>query len=557
MIAGWSPSQPETWGRCRSYYRTSGDEQKERQTIAAQRRYMRDYCRRRGISMTTDLEYADDGVTGMSEITDRDRGAALIREAMAGEFDTLIVTEVDRLGREAFYILQAFHLLRKAGVVIKSCTEEFDPTEPTGRLLVALLAGKAESERATLLVRTGRGMVDATEEPHRYLGGRVPFGMKLERRRRAQYYVICDDPIPGKEDWTPAQVIRCIFTRVVVDRASCQEVSNELNALLITPCWVPGDTRYDKPSTARWDRQRVALVIRNPFYKGRQQFGSSWREVPALVTPEEWAVAQVRLKENRTRADRNAPQTYPLRGKIVCLNCGGHYTHSPMVSGFMPRGRYYKCAQLQYGAAVSEGVPPGQRPLCHSKWIDAAWIEDWIKAHIEGILSHPEPYLEDLRVAMGRQADQAGDLLREADALDKQRRPLEEERKNYLRLRAQRLIQSDEELGDLLDDVRARDHSLQQRADHLRFQAKSASDSQRQLDANRAVIEEYHARLGEGLTEAEWYDLFQRAVERVEVQTEGRWRKRTVSVKVYIRQRITETVTPGGNPLCYALEIRA
>src|SRR5438874_151138 len=97
-----------------AYYRTSSDQQENDETIEAQRLFVRRYCERQGWSLAR--EYADDGVSGLSELTAREQGAALMRAAERGEFKTVLVFAVDRVGREAYYVLHAFHHLRRLGI---------------------------------------------------------------------------------------------------------------------------------------------------------------------------------------------------------------------------------------------------------------------------------------------------------------------------------------------------------------------------------------------------------------------------------------------------------
>ena len=110
----------------------------------------------------------------MTELCDRDGFTALLQAAERGEFDGVAVFAIDRLGRESYYVLHAFHVLRKLGIPNLSATQSYDPHQATGRLLISLLAGAAESERINIHNRTESGKDRVLAIENLYLGGVVP-----------------------------------------------------------------------------------------------------------------------------------------------------------------------------------------------------------------------------------------------------------------------------------------------------------------------------------------------------------------------------------------------
>lgn len=542
-------------GTAVAYYRVSSDEQRKGETIKGQSRYVRNWCQSREIVLAA--EYRDDGDNGEGEFTEREGGAELWAAAQRGEFQTVVVFAVNRTGRTAYAALHMFHKLRKLGIRLISATEEFDPDEPTGRFLIAILAGKAESDKSTIRLHTETGKRTWQNTPDTYTGGKVPFGYSIERRGKRQYYVICRLCIPGG-DCTPEDVILYIFRRCL-EGIACPVIADELNARSITPCWVPGDTRYGTPSQARWSPQRVYQLLRNPFYKGVQYIGSGIKHrpvvraeatphaVPALVSPEVWDRAQSQLAKNRTLSDRNAQQFYLLRGKIVCLTCGKPYGGASSVGGFMPKGRYYRCCNTG-----------GRRPYCPSRWLDAEETEQNVKQDILWILGHPEPFLDEIRQQLGSQTERTEQCLDEARALDRSRAELQKTRDEYVRLRAVGLIETDAKLQQFVQEVAEKENALIEQATALRNQAMQFAEADQRLRGAQSVLEAYHARAAQGFSDEEWRQLVDMLLDRIEVETQTvlmpeprtRCRNRRKQATAHPYYRVgplpTDKVTTGG-----------
>ena len=75
-----------------------------------------------------------------------------------GNGDTLVVCKLDRLARSTRDLLNTLDAIGKAGAGFRSSADHWaDTTTPHGRLMVTVLAGLAEFERALILARTGEG----------------------------------------------------------------------------------------------------------------------------------------------------------------------------------------------------------------------------------------------------------------------------------------------------------------------------------------------------------------------------------------------------------------
>ena len=131
-----------------------------------------------------------------------------------------------------------------------------------------------------------------------------------------------------------------------------------------------------------WHTGTVARMIKDPIYKGEfyarryatiktGEFNEADREkhrlverprdewilieVPPIVTPEEWALAQKHLRRNQTGSPRNAKRRdWLLTSMIRCARCGHSYAAVVGVSR-KSRHRYYGCVSKHSARAKAEG----------------------------------------------------------------------------------------------------------------------------------------------------------------------------------------------------------
>src|SRR5579862_4384321 len=99
------------------YVRVSTEEQRERQSIVAQREFAAKFCDLHSLPVYE--TYADDGVSGTIPVGKRAGGNRLLADAKQGKFEQLLVFKLDRLGRETSLILEAVKELKNCGVRVR------------------------------------------------------------------------------------------------------------------------------------------------------------------------------------------------------------------------------------------------------------------------------------------------------------------------------------------------------------------------------------------------------------------------------------------------------
>jgi DNA invertase Pin-like site-specific DNA recombinase len=92
--------------------------------------------------------------------TDRAMLAKALAALSAG--DVLLVTRLDRLARSTRDLLNVLATVSERGAGFRSLSDQWaDTTTPHGRLMLTVLGGLAEFERALILSRTGEGRTRA------------------------------------------------------------------------------------------------------------------------------------------------------------------------------------------------------------------------------------------------------------------------------------------------------------------------------------------------------------------------------------------------------------
>lgn len=109
--------------------------------------------------------FREEGISGAIPAAQRPALAQLL--AYVREGDTVVVTAIDRLGRNTIDVLTTVETLKAKGVALVSMREGFDLSTPAGRLMLTMLAAVAELERENIKTRQMAGIERARAEGKR------------------------------------------------------------------------------------------------------------------------------------------------------------------------------------------------------------------------------------------------------------------------------------------------------------------------------------------------------------------------------------------------------
>lgn len=144
------------------------------------------FIERRGWTLVE--TYTDLGVSGSK--ARRPGLDAMKRDARRGRFDLLLVYRTDRLFRSLREMVVTLDDLSALGIEFASCSEPFDTSVPSGRLLLSMVASFAEFERDILRERTRAGLAAARKRGVKLGRPRVHVDIDraLDLRDRGQSY---------------------------------------------------------------------------------------------------------------------------------------------------------------------------------------------------------------------------------------------------------------------------------------------------------------------------------------------------------------------------------
>src|ERR1700751_879259 len=119
-----------------------------------QLRELRDYCQRRGFTITN--EYVDKGISGS-----RERRPALdnlLTNCRKRLVDAVVVYRYDRFARSLCQLVNALEEFRALGIDFISLHEGVDTSTPNGRLVFGIFASISEFERELIRDRVRSGL---------------------------------------------------------------------------------------------------------------------------------------------------------------------------------------------------------------------------------------------------------------------------------------------------------------------------------------------------------------------------------------------------------------
>ncbi len=113
-----------------------------------------------------DYWFADEGVSGKVSAKQRPQFALMLDKIRDGE--TVVVSKLDRLGRDSIDVLQTVKCLAERNIkVIVLQLGNTDLSSPTGKLLLTMLTAVAAMERDLLIERTQAGLMRAKSQGKR------------------------------------------------------------------------------------------------------------------------------------------------------------------------------------------------------------------------------------------------------------------------------------------------------------------------------------------------------------------------------------------------------
>ncbi|MEJ1929566.1 recombinase family protein [Nostoc sp. NIES-2111] len=479
------------------YMRVSTDDQRDKKTILQQREQLHRHAKQHGITFAK--EYIDEGESGSKPFEDRPGAAALIADAQAKAFDTLLLCDWDRLSRDLNIGSTILHMLEKSlRVKVESITQPMEKSDE-GRFMRNLQLVFAEYERMKIRSRTMRGAYHEAPKEARYLGGPRPFGYRIEGLKREAKYVLNELPIPGIQ-LSEAEIMREIYKRAA-SRESCVKIAGWLEGLKVPTVYLsdgkPLKATRAAHSSAIWRPSRVRNMIVNPMYKGQHTYGKKGekpvvRAVPAIVTPELWQQAQAALKANCMFSSRNAKNNYLLRGLMKCndAKCGLTFIGTVANRRSGKHEFYYICN----GKHCARGLYGLEYKRCPSKAVNGTRAEDLVWSEIEGFLRNPGEVLKQLEARQKANGEDSKQSLRRLAKLEAELRIKDDARRKIILREAEGIIDL-QTMREMLKQLDKQADSIRENIQALKEEERDASENREQLRSVEGLLSDIRARL--------------------------------------------------------------
>lgn len=195
------------------------------------------------------LEFFDKGYSGKN--TDRPGFQGMLEAIRRGKVKRVICYKLDRCSRSILDFSNLMEELQQFGVEFVSCTEKFDTSTPMGRAMLNICIVFAQLERETIQQR----VCDAYHARCRrgfYMGGRVPFGYRLEPyilegKKTARYAV----------NEQEAEILRWLYRTYASPLTSLRDLVQMLEATGIP---------HPRKENGKWVREHIGRMLRNPVY---------------------------------------------------------------------------------------------------------------------------------------------------------------------------------------------------------------------------------------------------------------------------------------------------
>ncbi|MDX8522237.1 recombinase family protein [Mesorhizobium dulcispinae] len=191
--------------------------------------------------------YDDGGISGGT--MERPALQRLLQDIRDKKVDVVVVYKIDRLTRSLMDFSKIVEIFDASSVSFVSVTQQFNTTTSMGRLTLNVLLSFAQFEREVTAERI-RDKIAASKNKGIWMGGRVPFGYRVEDRK-----LVIDEQ--------DAKTVRWIFERYLELR-SVTALASELHK-----------SGRMGGGAERLSRGKVFYLLANPIYVGKLRHRSA------------------------------------------------------------------------------------------------------------------------------------------------------------------------------------------------------------------------------------------------------------------------------------------
>jgi site-specific DNA recombinase len=282
-----------------------------------------------------------------------------LREFVQREHPQLVIAYcIDRLSRDTANQIIIEREFKRYGIRFEYATEEYDDT-PTGTFSKTVRSAAAQLENQVRVVRTNRDKRAKARKGAIITGDRAPYGYIVVRNTTTRYLELHINE-------TERVIVVMIYDWYTSDlHCTIREVRDRLEQMSIP----------SPMGNAHWSHNAVWRILSDEVYAGVWYYNKresvdqtkpnmkkrkryklrpkkDWIAVPvpAMISPEAFAIAQEKLTTNRHRVLCRHKQDYLFAGGHLSCQCGRKYVGKVIGSS----GRLaYRCTRRNTGGACT------------------------------------------------------------------------------------------------------------------------------------------------------------------------------------------------------------
>lgn len=295
--------------RCALYLRISLDLTGEELAIQRQRADCLRIAEQREWAVVA--EFVDNSISATDKTKVRPGYDALVAGYQAGEFDAIVVWDLDRLTRQPRQLEDWIDAAEERGLLLVTANGDADLSTDGGRLFARMKAAVARSEVERKSARQRSAAVQRAQQ------GKPPLGVRLTG------YTAKGEVVEHE-----AVIVKQVFERFAAG-----------DSLRSLSAWLTEEgirTRHGRP----WNPSSVRTMLTNPRYAGRAVYmgrplekTGTWT---ALVDEDTFDLVQAKLADPRRRTQHGTDRKHLGAGLFECGTCGH------MVRSWS--GNRYRCA---------------------------------------------------------------------------------------------------------------------------------------------------------------------------------------------------------------------
>lgn len=469
-----------------AYARVSSSKQRDTETIQSQIDSLYDFAAKKDLKIRPEWLFKDDGVSGAT--LNRPALDALLELVRHEDVATVLVYSPDRLSRKYAHQLVLEIEFEKRGTKLKYCNipKTTTPEEVLSKNFMSIFA---EYERTQIAERCRRGKLYQAKQGNPSVLSGAPYGYNYVAKTVETKAEIIINP-------EKADTIKNVFTWYTQRHLSMSKIAQKLN-----------DNGIATPKGGKeWNRSTIQDILNNSTYAGTAYFGKTensegvqgrifrtnkgvkrdkgyhcrklrsqeyWIpiQVPALISQNEFDLAQEQLIKNRERASRNTKEPSILQGVLICGKCSRPYYKKRRVSNGKDTTFYCCSGRLNKG-------------LCNNSSIKQKEVDQIIWDHLMGLLKNPILIEQEIdrRIAEGGKIDAS-----------KEMRCQLKSKISCVEKAMDKLLDAYEESDCLsIEQLQVRMKKLTQKKNHLEKELKgleaSSIKKRKELDLKKAMV---------------------------------------------------------------------